>query len=259
MTVKNSKQPTEKRPASDRGKRTTSKVSSPALPTKPGIGTVTTMAKTTSAQALITRLPYALKYDPKPILEASKEIDERSLICVAIPVHVEAPNNGGVLIAELEKEGLFLVAKVAWHRDRGIVMNKSRRLTNYWEPIAIFSRNKNHIMNRDAPARLKKGFESRENPFDEDSYASCVGDMWAVRNDRADRRFLPQTVVLNCAQLADLQPGDVIFDPYGNPGVRKTCEMFGWKFKDGNLPNDARKAKAAKSDDTGDQESEAAE
>ena len=210
----------------------------------------------TIAQALITRLPYELKYDPKPILEASKLIDERGLICVSIPVHVESPNNGGVLIAELEKAGLFLVAKISWHRDRGIVMNKSRRLTNYWEPIAIFAKSKDYLMNRDAPARLKKGFESREDPFDEENYASCIGDHWSVRNDRSDRRFLPQMVVLNCAQLADLQPQDTVYDPYGNPGVRKTCEMFNWQYKDGGLPSDVRKTKSNKKQTTEDDTSE---
>jgi len=216
------------------------------------------MAKKKNAQALITRLPYAPKYDPKIILEAALGVDERGLLCVSIPVHMDSPNNGGALIAELEKGGLFLVAKIAWHRDRNIVAQKSKKLTNYWEPIAIMSRSKEYLFNRDAPARLKKGFESREDPFNEENYASCVGDHWSARNDRADRRFLPQTIVLNCAQLSDLQPGDTILDPYGNPGVKKSCEMFGWKYRDGGLPSDARKSKAAskKAVKTDDEESE---
>lgn len=201
------------------------------------------MARKFSAQSIITRIPYAIKYDPKPLLQAAEKVDERGLICVSIPIHVDSPNNGGVLIAELENSGLFLVAKVAWHRDRHIVTTKSRRVTNAWEPIAIFSKSKNYILNRDAPAKLKKGFESREDPFSEENYSCCIGDHWSVRNDRSDRRFLPQTVVLNCAQLGDLQPGDVILDPYGNPGVKKTCGLFGFKYKDGGLPSDARSAK----------------
>lgn len=201
------------------------------------------MAKKTSAQAIITRLPYAPKYDIKPILAATEKLDDRGLICISIPIHVDAPNNGGLLIHELEQAGLFLVAKVCWHRDRHIVTTKSRRLTNAWEPLALFSKSKNYLLNRDAPAKIKKGFESRENAFDEENYSCCIGDHWSVRNDRADRRFLPQTVVLNCVQLSDLQPGDLVLDPYGNPGVKKTCELFGFKFKDGGLANDARSSK----------------
>lgn len=197
------------------------------------------------AQILITRLPYSAKYDPKPILQAAKQVDERGLICISIPIHTESPNNGGVLISELEKLGLFLVAKVCWYRDRQIVTSK-KRLTNAWEPLAIFSRSKLYHINRDGPARLKKGFESREDPFDEENFSCCIGDHWSVRNDRRDRRFLPQTVVLNCAQLADLQPRDIIFDPYGNPGVSETAELFNWAYRDGGLASDARSISRSK-------------
>ncbi len=196
------------------------------------------------SQALITRLPYSESYDPEVILGFSKQVVERGLICISIPIHVDVPNNGGVLIGQLEKAGLFLVAKIAWYRDRHIVTTKSKRLTNTWEPIGIFSRSKDYHINRDAPAKIKKGFESRDNPFDEENFMTCIGDHWSVRNDRADRRYLPQTVVLNCAQLADLQPGDVILDPYGNPGVRATCQSFDWKYRDGGLPSDVRNSRA---------------
>jgi DNA modification methylase len=187
-----------------------------------------------SYQTLITRLPYSKDYDPQPIIEASELVDERSLIFISIPIHTESPNNGGVLIKALEDAGLFLVAKICWYRDRHIVTSK-RRLTNTWEPLGIFSRSKDYIINRDAPAKQKKGFQHRDTAFDEDEYLTCLGDHWAVRNDRSDRRFLPQTVVLNCAQLADLQPGDMVYDPYSNLGVKKATDAFGWKYKAGDL------------------------
>ena len=202
------------------------------------------MAKiTTLYQTLITRLPYAVKYDPKPIFDAAQEIDERGLICISIPIHVDAPNNGGELITELEKLGLILISKVAWYRDRHIVTSKSKRLTNAWEPIAIFARSKAYLLNRSSASKIKKGFESRDNAFDDENYTCCIGDHWSVRNDRADRRFLPQTVILNCGQLTDLQPDDSVLDPYGNPGVKAACENLGWKYKDGGLASDARNAK----------------
>ena len=196
-----------------------------------------------NAQTLITRLPYALTYDPAPILEQAKKIDDRGLISISIPIHLESPNNGGRLISALEDAGLYLVAKIVWYRDRHIVATKSKRLTNTWEPIAIFSKSKDYIMSRDNTAKIKKGYESREAAFDEDEYLTCIGDHWPVRNDRRDRRFLPETVVLNLAQLADLQPGDTILDPYGNPGVKDTCKLFGWKYFDSGLKSDARNAK----------------
>lgn len=187
-----------------------------------------------SYQTLITRLPYSKTYNPELILEAAKLIDERGLIFVSIPIHTESPNNGGVLIKQLEDGGLFLVSKIAWYRDRHIVCSK-RRLTNTWEPVAVFSRSKDYIINRDAPSKTKKGFQHRDTAFDEDEYLTCIGDHWAVRNDRADRRFLPQTVVLNCSQLADLQPEDTIYDPFGNPGVKKAAQAFGWNYENGGM------------------------
>jgi hypothetical protein len=200
-----------------------------------------------TSQTLITRLPYAEKYDPQEILTEVEKIDKRGLIFVSIPICVDSPNNGGALIAELEKAGLFLVAKVAWHRDKHIVTITSKRLTNTWEPIAVFARTKDYIINRDAPAKTKKGFKNRaETAWDEDEYLTCLGDHWAVRNDLADRRWLPQTVVLNCIQLADLQPGHTVYDPYGNPGIKKTCETFNWNYLDGGRANPARRSGAKK-------------
>lgn len=207
------------------------------------------MSKKRKAQTIITRLPYSVEYDIQPIMDASKEVDERGLMFISIPMHIENPNNGGVLIDKLEKAGLFLVSKVVWHRDRHIV-TKNRRLTNTWEPIAIFSKTKSYVINRDAPSKLKQGFEARDTAFDEEQFLTCVGDHWAVRNDRADRRFLPQTVILNCGQLADLEPGDTVLDLYGNPGVQKGCEAFGWKYKDQGLASEFRgKAKKESPDD----------
>lgn len=206
------------------------------------------MNKETS-QILITRLPYAEKYDPQVILSQVERVDNRCLIFISIPVCIDSPNNGGALIVELEKAGLFLVAKVAWHRDKHIVTINSRRLTNTWEPIAIFAKTKDYVINRDAPAKTKKGFKNRaETAWDEDEYLTCIGDHWAVRNDLSDRRWLPQTVVLNCVQLGDLQPGDRVYDPYGNPGIKKACEAFGWNYEDGNLSNPARRIGKPKKD-----------
>jgi DNA modification methylase len=193
-----------------------------------------------SAQALITRLPYDESYDPEEVLKFANQVDERGLIFVSIPIHPEAPNNGGELIYKLEQAGLYLCAKIVWHRDRHVVCSKSKRLTNAWEPLAVFSRSKSYVINRDAPAKIKKGWEVKETPFDEDSYLTCVGDHWAIRNDRRDRRYLPQTLVLNCIQLADLHPGDAILDPYGNPGVSDTCEAFGYAYRDGGAPSEIR-------------------
>jgi hypothetical protein len=202
------------------------------------------------AQTLITRLPYENTYDPKPILEEAKKIDERGLISLSIPIHLESPNNGGRLISQLEDAGLYLVAKIVWYRDRHIVATKSKRLTNTWEPIAIFSQSKKYIISRDAASKIKKGYESRETAFDEDEYLTCIGDHWPVRNDRRDRRFLPEGIVLNLAQLADLNPGDCVLDPYGNPGIKDACRLFGWEYLDGNLPSDARNVKTVKSKST---------
>lgn len=204
------------------------------------------MSKETS-QIIITRLPYADKYDPAEIMSLLDNLDARGLLFISIPICVDSPNNGGALIAKLEEAGLFLVAKIAWHRDKHIVTINSRRLTNTWEPIAVFAKSKNYVLNRDTPSKTKKGFKNRaETAWDEDEYLTCIGDHWAVRNDLSDRRWLPQTVVLNCIQLGDLQPGDTVYDPYGNPGIKKTCETFGWNYKDGGKPNPARRSGKSK-------------
>lgn len=200
-------------------------------------------------QVLITRLPYAADYKVEPILEAAQTVDERGLICVSIPVHVDAPNNGGKLIYELEQKGLFLIAKVAWYRDRHIVTQKSKRLTNTWEPIAIMSKSKQYILNRDAAAKIKKGYDTKEAAFDEEEYLTCIGDHWPVRNDRRDRRYLPESIVLNCVQLADIHPGDAVLDPYGNPGVKDSCKHLELDFVDGGQPNEARNAKPEAGDE----------
>lgn len=192
------------------------------------------------SQALITRLPYAKAYDPKQILKFVSRVDERGLICLAIPLHIESPNNAGVLIHELESSGLTLVSVISWIRDRHIVTTNSRRLTNTHETIAIFSRSKKYVLNRDAATKVKRGFESRENPFDDDNFTCCIGDSWIVNNDRSDRRFLPREIVLNLGQLSDLHPGDVVLDPFGNPGVQAACKDYGWEYCDGGLPSDAR-------------------
>lgn len=195
---------------------------------------------------MITRLPYSRKYDARPLLDFIKHVDVRGLICLSVPVHIEAPNNGGELIAILEQAGLTLVAKVAWYRDRHIVTTKSRRLTNTWEPVAIFSRASNYVIQREQATKIKRGFEGRENIYNEEDFVTCIGDHWAIRNDRRDRRFLPATLVLNCGQLAGLNFGDRVLDPYGNPGVKDTCGVMGWTYIDGGLENSARTSKKAK-------------
>lgn len=202
-----------------------------------------------SYQSLITRLPYAKEYDSAVIIQQSKDVDERGLISISIPIHLESPNNAGRLISKLEEAGLILVSLIIWNRDRHIVASKSKRLTNTYEPIAIFSKSKNYILSRDSAAKIKKGFESRDTAFDEDEYLTCIGDHWPIRNDRRDRRFLPETIVLNLAQLADIQSDHKILDPYGNPGVKDACKHFGWTYVDGGLPSDARDAKSAGNDD----------
>jgi hypothetical protein len=201
------------------------------------------------SQVLITRLPYAPRFKPTPILEMAKHIDARGLICLSMPLHVEHPNNGGRLVCELEDAGLICVALVAWFRDRHIVTTKSRRLTNTWEPLAIMALQKNYHINREAATKIKKGFEGREGAFEEDEFLTCIGDHWPCRNDRRDRRFLPAGIVLNCGQLADLQPGDRVLDPYGNPGVRDACEPLGWQYVDAMLPSPARNAKKSELND----------
>lgn len=210
--------------------------------------------KIPNCQALITRLPYCSRFDIKPVLEMAKFVDARGLMFVSMPIHVEFPNNGGRLLCELEDAGLVIAAKICWYRDRSIVTTKSKRLTNTWEVLGVLAKQKNYHINREAATKIKKGFEGREGTFDEDEYATCIGDHWPLRNDRRDRRFLPAALVLNCGQLADLQPGDRVLDPYGNPGIRDACKFLGWEYIDGGLQNSARNAK--NSMESGDYENE---
>lgn len=184
----------------------------------------------------------------------AKHVDVRGLISISMPLHVENPSNGARLVCKLQDSGLYLVALVSWLRDRHIVCTRSRRLTNAWEPLAIFSKSKDYVINREAATKLKKGYEGKENAFDEEDFSTCVGDHWPVRNDRRDRRFLPMGVVLNAGQLADLQPGGSVLDPYGNPGVKESCKLLSWTYVDGGLHNSARDIKS-KSEDLADDES----
>jgi len=197
------------------------------------------------SQALITRLPYAASHDSKVIFEQCKKVDLRGLICLSIPIFVEAPNSGGKLITELEAMGLVLVAKIAWYRDRHIVCSRSRRLTNTWEEIAIFSRSKNYIFDRASVTKIKAHYANKTDSFTEEEFLTCVGDHWGVPNDRRDRRYLPEQIVLNCANLAQLQPDDTVLDPYGNPGVQDACDHYGWTYKDGLLPSELRTTRKA--------------
>lgn len=197
------------------------------------------------AQTMITRLPYAEQYDVRQFLEATKQVEERALISVAIPVHVDNPFGAMKFIADAVAGGLTLAAVAVWQRDRHIVVTRSSRLTNMWEPVAIFSRSADYVINKDSVRKIKKGFEGKENTFDADEFLCCIGDLWNIRNDRRDRRFLPGNLVLNCAQLADIKPGDTVLDPWGNPGVRDTCATLGWKYVDLGHPNAARSVKKA--------------
>lgn len=191
-------------------------------------------------QAIITRLPYEERFDAAPIIEAAKNIDDKGLICISMPIHLENPNNGGILINQLEEAGLILCAKVAWSRDRHIATKSSKRLTNMWEPLAIFAKVKNHSFNREAPSKYKKDFENRETAFDDDLNLCCIGDHWIVSSGRSDIRTVPQGVVINCAQLADLQPNDTVLDIYPNSGIKQACELFGWNYEE---PKKIRKSK----------------
>lgn len=199
-----------------------------------------------SAAALISRLPYAKKYDAKQILEQALKVDLKGLISIAMPMHLESPGNGLKLISELSDLGLHLVAVISWHRDRHIVASRSKRLTNAWEPIAIFSRSKDWLIDRDGPARPKRGAAGREEQFDEDEFLTCVGDHWPIRCDRRDRRLLPAQVILNLIQLSGLGKGDLILDPWGNPTVKEQCESLGLKYVDSGLENSLREDWAKK-------------
>lgn len=199
---------------------------------------------------LVTRLPYAEHYDPAILLSQIQKVEARGLICISMPLHIENPSNGARLICQLQDSGLFLVSMVAWMRDRHIVTTRSRRLTNTWEPLAIFGRVSDYVINREAATKIKKGYEGKENSFDEEDFSTCIGDYWPIRNDRRDRRFLPFGAVLNCCQLGDLQPGDVVFDPYGNPGIKDSCRLLGWKYVDGGLENPARNFKGEIDEDS---------
>ncbi len=150
-----------------------------------------------TASVLISRLPYLKKYDSKLIFDESQKTDARGLICLSIPVHLESPTNAFKLISELSDMGLNLVAVISWHRDRHIVASRSKRLTNAWEPIAVFSRSKEWVIDREGPSRPKRGAAGREEQFDEDEFLTCVGDHWPIRCDRRDRRLLPSQIVLN--------------------------------------------------------------
>lgn len=194
-------------------------------------------------QTMITRLPYAESYPTHAILEATAKVEDRALISIAIPIHVDNPFGAIEFVSEMVKAGLHLVSIIAWNRDRHVVVTKSRRLTNQYELIAIFSRSKNYIISKDQIRKMKRGFEGKENTFDPDEFLCCAGDMWSCRNDRRDRRFLPATIVLNCGQLADLKQGDSVLDPYGIPSIRETCQSIGWKYVDGGLPSVIRGVK----------------
>lgn len=195
--------------------------------------------QTMNAQVMITRLPYNTT-SLLPVLDLVRCIDDRGIFCFATPIRIEKPSNVAQVITAVEAAGHPLISLIAWHRDRHIVTSNSKTLTNTWEPILIFGKTKRFHVNRDFITKIKKGFETKDGVFDEDEFSTCLGDHWPVRNDRRDRRFLPANIVLNCGQFADLQQGDVVLDPFGNPGVRDACKLFGWDYLDGNLPSEVR-------------------
>lgn len=205
------------------------------------------------AQSMITRLPYAKSYDPDFIFELTKKVDEKGLVSISVPIHTENPGNALKLITQLQDKGLFLVSVISLHRDRHIVTSRSKRLTNSWEPIAVFSRSKDYVIDRDGPARPKRGVSGREEQFDEDEFLTCVGDHWPIRSDKRDRRLLPGKVTLNLIQLAGLTVGDKVIDPYGNPAIKEQCELLGVVFIDGQeksvLRDDWNKKKIKKQND----------
>jgi hypothetical protein len=192
------------------------------------------------SQVLVTRLPYAEHYKAEPLLDAAKGIEERSLICISIPIHVENPFGAVELVGQLVNGGLHLVSLVSWLRDRHIVVTKSTRLTSAWEPIAIFSRSRDYVYQKDSIRKIKKGFEGKELTFDEDAFLTCQTDHWVIANDRRDRRFLPAQVVLNCGQLAGMKPGDTLLDPYGSPSIREATKVLGWEYRDLGYPSAIR-------------------
>jgi hypothetical protein len=206
-----------------------------------------------TCQALITRLPYAPKYDAEAILKAADQIDSRGLLFVSCPIHTESPEAPWLLLSDLMSDrrndagqvtpGLKLVSVVSWLRDRLIVVIRSKRLTNSWEPIFILAKNNDYIFDREAVMKVKKGLEGRAGAFDEDEFKTCVGDHWPIRNDRRDRRYLPAQVVINAGQLAGVQPGGKILDLHHNPSIKEACEIVGWKYVDGGLASHFRRNK----------------
>jgi hypothetical protein len=198
------------------------------------------VARNRTAQTLIARLPYQETYDAAQFLKACRLVDLKGLICVSIPVVVENPMGAIEFIRELGQSGLTLIALVAWYRDRHVVVSKSRRLTSKWEPIAIFSRSPDYCMTKDAIRKFKRGLEGKVHNLDEDEFLCCQGDHWSVKNDPRDRRFLPATIVMNCGQLADLKPNDLVLDPFGNPAIAETCRALGWRYWDLNHPSNVR-------------------
>lgn len=195
--------------------------------------------QTPNAQVLVARLPYNIS-DLIPIIELTKCVDERGIICLTTPIRIESPSNVADVVKTMEESGLVLISMIAWHRDRHIVTSNSKTLSNTWEPILVFGKSKKFHVNRDFITKIKKGFDTKEGVFDEEEFQTCLGDHWPVRNDRRDRRFLPAQIVFNLGQFADLQLGDTVLDPFGNPGIRDACKTFGWQYLDGNLPSDIR-------------------
>jgi hypothetical protein len=191
-------------------------------------------------QILIARLPYEKNWETGPILTQANKVDIRGLICLSMPLHVEAPGNGARLVTELQDAGLTLVALVCWHRDRHVVTTRSRRLTSTWEPLAVMCRSQDWHIDRDGPARPRRGAAGREEQWDEDEFLTCSGDHWPVRCDGRDRRLLPAGVTLNLLQLGGLAPGDSVLDPWGNPAIKEQCDALGLKYEDGGLPSRLR-------------------
>jgi hypothetical protein len=104
----------------------------------------------------------------------------------------------------------------------------------------VFSRSKEYYIDRDGPARPKRGVSGREEQFDEDEFLTCVGDHWPIRSDKRDRRLLPAKVVLNLIQLGGLGKGDTILDPWGNPSIKEQCDLLEVKYVDGMIPSQLR-------------------